>query len=87
MSQTQVVQARVNREIKAQAADALAAMGLSVSDAIRILLTKVAREKSMPAELFTPNNVTAAAILESEKNDLPCFNSVNELFKELNSDD
>ena len=87
MSQTQVVQARVNREIKAQAADALAAIGLSVSDAIRILLAKVAREKTLPAELFSPNEVTTAAILESEKKDLPQFNSVDDLFKELNSDD
>ena len=52
MSQTQVVQARVNREIKAQAADALAAMGLSVSDAIRILLTKVARENQCLLSCF-----------------------------------
>ena len=62
MSNTQLVQARVDGEIKAQAAAALANMGLTVSDAVRILLTKVAREKTMPQELFTPNATTIAAM-------------------------
>jgi len=62
MSQNQLVQARVNGEVKAQAAAALAAMGLTVSDAVRILLTSVAREKMMPLELLTPNETTLAAM-------------------------
>jgi len=62
MPQTQVVQARVDGAVKAQATAALADMGLTVSDAVRILLTKVAREKTMPLELFTPNAETLAAM-------------------------
>ena len=62
MPQTQVVQARVDGAVKAQAAAALADMGLTVSDAVRILLTRVAREKTMPLELFTPNAETLAAM-------------------------
>lgn len=58
----ELVQARVNGEIKAEAAAVLADMGLTVSDAVRILLTKVAREKIMPLELFTPNETTLAAM-------------------------
>lgn len=58
----ELVQARVNGEIKAEAAAVLAGMGLTVSDAVRILLTKVAREKIMPLELFTPNETTLAAM-------------------------
>lgn len=58
----ELVQARVNGEIKAEAAAVLADMGLTVSDAVRILLTKVAREKIMPLELFTPNEMTLAAM-------------------------
>ena len=58
----ELVQARVNGEIKAEAAAVLADMGLTVSDAVRILLTKVAREKTMPLELFTPNETTLAAM-------------------------
>jgi DNA-damage-inducible protein J len=52
----------VDGETKAQATAALADMGLTVSDAVRILLAKVAREKTMPLELFTPNAITLAAM-------------------------
>jgi len=62
MSQNQLVQARVSGEVKAQATAALADMGLTVSDAVRILLTRVAREKRMPLELLTPNETTLAAM-------------------------
>ena len=44
----QLVQARVNRDIKEEASDVLAAMGLSISDAVRLLLTRVARERALP---------------------------------------
>lgn len=66
MSQNQVVQARVNGEVKAQASAVLASMGLTVSDAIRILLTRVAQEKMMPLELFSPNAVTLAAMEDAK---------------------
>lgn len=66
MSQNQLVQARVNGEIKAQAAAVLANMGLTVSDAVRILLTKIAQEKTMPLELFSPNALTLAAMEDAQ---------------------
>ena len=88
MPQNQIVQARVDGEVKAQAAAALADMGLTVSDAIRILLTKVAREKTIPLELFTPNETTRAAMEEARNYaDLPRVSSVKKLFEELNADD
>ena len=65
MTQNQLVQARVSGEVKAQATAALADMGLTVSDAVRILLTKIAREKTMPLELFSPNETTLAAMEEA----------------------
>lgn len=87
MRQNQLVQARVDGEIKAQATAALADMGLSVSDAVRILLTRVAKEKGMPLELMTPNAATLAAFKEAEEGILPRVSSVNALFEELNTDD
>jgi DNA-damage-inducible protein J len=66
MPQNQLVQARIDGKIKEQAAMALAAMGLTVSDAVRMLLTKVAREKTMPVELFTPNETTLAAMEDAQ---------------------
>jgi DNA-damage-inducible protein J len=84
----QLVQARIDGEIKAQATAALAAMGLTVSDAIRILLTRVAREKSMPPELLIPNATTIAAMEEARaRKDLPRAHSIEELFEALNADD
>jgi len=58
----ELVQARINGEIKTEAAAVLADMGLTVSDAVRMLLTTVARKKIMPLELFTPNEITLAAV-------------------------
>jgi len=83
----QLVQARVDGEIKAQAAAALADIGLTVSDAVRILLTKVAREKMMPLELLTPNATTLAAMEEAKEGNLPRFHTIEGLFEELNADD
>jgi len=61
----ELVQAHVNGEIKAEATAVLENMGLTVSDAVRILLTKVAREKIMPLELLTPNETTLAAMKDA----------------------
>lgn len=52
-SQTSMLHVRVNDQLKAQAADALSGVGLSLSDAVRILLTRVAAEGGMPAGLTT----------------------------------
>ncbi|GHV52727.1 DNA damage-inducible protein [Deltaproteobacteria bacterium] len=87
MRQNQLVQARVDGAIKAQATAALADIGLTVSDAVRILLTRVAREKMMPLELLTPNAETLAAMEEARTGSLPRVHSVKELFEELNADD
>jgi len=88
MANNQLVQARIDSEIKAQAAAALAGMGLTVSDAVRILLTRVAQEKMMPLELLAPNVTTLAALNEAQnRSNLPRVPSIKELFKELNADD
>ena len=88
MAYNQLIQARVDNEIKAQAAVVLADMGLTVSDAVRILLTRVAREKRMPLELMTPNTETLAAMKEAQnRQNLPRVHSIKELFEELNADD
>jgi DNA-damage-inducible protein J len=56
---------RVDDEIKAQASEALAAMGLTVSDAVRILLKRVASDQAFPLELKVPNAQTRAAMEEA----------------------
>jgi DNA-damage-inducible protein J len=52
---TAMIHVRVDEEIKAQAADTLASMGLSVSDAVRVFLKRVVVEKAMPFDVRVPN--------------------------------
>ncbi|MDR2603739.1 MAG: type II toxin-antitoxin system RelB/DinJ family antitoxin [Desulfovibrio sp.] len=61
------VRARIDPAIKHQAADVLAALGLTVSDACRMMLTKIAREKRLPFGTEEPNEESLAAIREIEE--------------------
>jgi DNA-damage-inducible protein J len=56
---------RVDDDIKSQASEALASMGLSVSDAVRILLKRVVNDQAFPLELKVPNAQTRLAIEEA----------------------
>ena len=84
---TEMVHVRIDRRVKERAAKTLASMGLSVSDAVRVLLTRVAAEKALPFEVQVPNHATAAAMREARKGGLPAFNSVSELMADLNAED
>ena len=70
MAANQLVQARIDGAIKAEAAAVLAAMGLTVSDAVRLLLTRVAREHALPFDPLIPNAVTIAAMKEARAGNL-----------------
>lgn len=82
-----LVQARIDREIKEEAATVLAAMGLTVSDAVRLLLTRVAREKALPFAPLVPNDETIAAMKEARAGNLPRFKDVDSLLDDLHADD
>ena len=82
-----VVRARIDEHIKEEATAVLAAMGLTVSDAFRILLTRVAREKALPFEPLVPNATTIEAMKETRRGGLKSFASVEELMTDLNADD
>ncbi len=66
MAATTMVHIRVDEALKARAADTLAAMGLSLSDAVRVFLTRVVAEQGLPFELKAPNAATRAALDEAE---------------------
>lgn len=66
MATTTMVHVRVDENIKTQAAETLASMGLSVSDAVRVLLTRVVADKQMPFVLKAPNAATLWAIAEAD---------------------
>lgn len=62
MAANAFVRARIDEDLKNQAADVLAGMGLTISDTVRITLTKVAREKALPFDLREPNQLTIQSI-------------------------
>lgn len=82
-----LVRARIDPEIKEEASVVLEALGLTVSDAMRMLLTRVAREKALPFELMTPNPATIAALKEARAGGLRKFGSVTDLMADLHEDD
>ena len=82
-----VVRARIDPRIKNEAAAVLGAMGLTVSDAFRMMLTRVAREKALPFAPLVPNAETIAAMEEADRGGLPSFKTVEELMAHLNADD
>lgn len=83
---TIMMHVRIDEETKAQATEALAAMGLSVSDAVRIFLKRVVAEQALPIELKVPNPETRAAMEESRviiRAHRARYASAKELFDEL----
>lgn len=78
-----VVRARIDRATKERAAAALAAMGLSISDAIRLLMRRVAEEKRLPFEVKTPNAESIRAMRELEQGKGERYASKEALFKSL----
>jgi DNA-damage-inducible protein J len=82
-----MVHIRVDGKVKAKAAKALASMGLTVSDAVRLLLTRVAAENALPFEVRVPNKETLAAMEELERGGGKSFSSVAELMADLNAED
>jgi DNA-damage-inducible protein J len=82
-----MVHIRVDGAVKDQAAEALAAMGLTVSDAVRLLLTRVAAEKAMPFEVRVPNRATLAAIEAGERGEVAKAASVAAMMADLNAND
>lgn len=87
MATNAVVRARIDEHIKEEASIVLASMGLTVSDAFRMLLTRVAKEKSLPFEPLIPNKKTIEAMKEARKGKLRSFNNVQSLMDDLNEED
>ena len=67
MAATTMVHVRVDENVKAQAAETLASMGLTVSDAIRVFLTRVVADKELPFAIKAPNAASRAAMAEASE--------------------
>ena len=87
MTANTTVRARIDERTKNEAAVVLSAIGLTVSDAFRMMLVRIAKEKALPFEPLVPNAETIAAMKESRKGGLPRFKSVEALLADLNAPD
>lgn len=86
MPATTMVHVRVDEELKAQATETLATMGLSVPDAVRAFLTRVVAEQRLPFALHQPNSETRAAMAEADdiaRTRAARFKTADELFNDL----
>lgn len=81
-----VAHTRIDEHIEGEASLVLAAMGLTVSDAFRIMLTRIAREKALPFDPLVPNTATIEAIEEARRNDLETV-TLDELQAVLDAND
>ena len=83
---TTFVRARIDEKLKAEASEVLAEFGLTVSDIVRMTLTRVAKDQAVPLELKVPNEETRAAIRESRalmKKHNARFSNAKDIFKAL----
>ena len=87
MSANSVVRARIDEHIKEEASVDLAAMGLTVSDALRMMLTRVAREQSLPFDPMVPNATTIKAMRDARRGKTTKHKNLESLMADLNADD
>jgi len=86
MAVSSIVQGRVPEDIRLAAMPVIKASGLTVSDLMRVLMTRIALEKEIPNILFKPNKETLKAFEETEeilRLRKMRFKNADELFKEL----
>jgi DNA-damage-inducible protein J len=81
------VRARIDAGTKERATAALGAMGLSVSDAIRLLMLRVADERRLPFEVKAPSKSSRQALAEIEAGKVARFATVDDLMADLHADD
>ena len=83
MTANTVVRARIDEKIKKEAAAVLEAMGLTVSDAFRLMMVKIAEEKALPFDVKIPNATIVKAMGAADKRKGKRLNSTGALLKDL----
>jgi DNA-damage-inducible protein J len=86
MGANDVVRARIDASVKAEATAVLAAMGLTVSDAFRLMMVRIATEKALPFEPLVPNAETIEAIKAARRGEVVTVGSPASLIASLNAD-
>jgi len=80
---TTMVHIRIDQRVKDRATRTLATMGLSVSDAVRMLLVRVAAEKALPFEVRVPNATTVKAMEAADRREGKRYRTAEALLKDL----
>jgi len=86
MAANAMVRARVDETVKEEASAVLASIGLTISDAFRMLLVRIAAEKALPFDPLVPNEATVAAIRQARAGGLPRFTDTADLIDYLDAD-
>ena len=87
MAANSVVRARIEDKIKTEAEAVLASIGLTVSDAFRMMMIRIAREKSLPFEPLVPNDETIEAMKAARRGELVKAGRPDRLLAKLNEGD
>ena len=87
MKSDTVVRARIDSKTKEEASAVLSSIGLTVSDAFRLMMVRVATEKALPFEPLVPNAETIAAIEAARRGELKTVGGLDGLMAELHADD
>jgi DNA-damage-inducible protein J len=82
-----VVRARIDEHVKEEAAAVLATIGLTVSDAFRLMMMRIAKDKALPFEPLVPNDETIEAMKAARRGDLVTVGTPDQLLASLNAGD
>lgn len=84
---TTIIRARIDEQTEAEASEVLEAMGLTASDAFRLMMVRIAAEKRLPFDPLSPNAETIKAMEAARQGDLATIGSLDSLAADLNADD
>ena len=87
MPANSVVRARIDKRVKDEATAVLAAVGLTVSDAFRLMMVRIANDKALPFAPLVPNDKTVEAMKAARRGELVTVGSAKDLLADLNADD
>ncbi len=87
MAINSVVRARIDGQIKVEAEAVLASIGLTVSDAFRMMMMRIAKEKALPFEPLIPNDETIEAMRAAQRGEFAWSGTADKLLAGLNADD
>ena len=82
-----VVRARIDERVKKEAEAVLASIGLTVSDAFRLMMVRIATERALPFQPLIPNDETVEAMKAARRGELTTAGSPEKLLNRLNEDD